>query len=280
MSQQVVEPSRDESEAGLITLQDAADELGVHYMTAYRYVRSGQLHASKDNGRWVVGRDDLAAFATRDRGSPAGRRLPIEERRSRLRARLLAGDGPGAWTIVEDALRASVDAGDILTEIILPIMNDIGEQWHRGEISVAQEHTATAVARRLVARLGPVEARRGRRRGAVVLGAVSGDHHDLGVAVLSNLLRSEGYEARDLGGDVPLEAFVETAGSVDRLVAIVISWSAPGRHESVERTIADLAGRGLTVIVGGPAADEDVVTRAGAMHAPSMAAAVDLLDDL
>ena len=32
---------------GVLTLQEAADELGVHYMTAYRYVRLGQLQAHK-----------------------------------------------------------------------------------------------------------------------------------------------------------------------------------------------------------------------------------------
>ncbi len=276
----MVEPSEAVPGGRLVTLQEAADELGVHYMTAYRYVRSGQLHASKQDGRWVVDTVDLEAFTQRDRSSPAGRRLPVEERRNRLRARLLAGDGPGAWAIVEDALRASVEPGDVLTEIILPIMNDIGREWHAGQVTIAQEHTATAVARRLVARLGPVDARRGRRRGAVVLGALSTDHHDLGVAVLANLLGGDGYEARDLGGNVPLEAFVETVSSVDRVIAIVLSWSAPGREEVMRETVAGLRALDLPVIVGGPAADREAVTDAGALHAASMVEALELLDQL
>ena len=277
MSQQYA-GAQDDTE--LVTLQDAADILGVHYMTAYRYVRSGQLHATKHDGRWMVAPGDLEAFTNRDRTSPAGRRLPIEERRSRLRARLLAGDGPGAWAIVEDALRASVDSADVLTEMILPIMHDIGEDWHGGTVTIAQEHTATAVARRLVARLGPVDARRGRRRGAVVLGAVSRDHHDLGVAVLANLLRGEGYEARDLGGDVPTEAFVETLQQADRVVAVVLSWSAPGREREVRETIAALREQGVPVVVGGPASSREVVEDLGALHAPSMADAIDVLETL
>lgn len=276
MSQQILEEGDEEPDAHVV-LQDAADQLGVHYMTAYRYVRSGQLHAAKHNGRWMVARRDLDEFARRDRSSPAGRRLPVEERRARLRARLLAGDGQGAWTIVEDALRASVEAGEILTDIILPIMHSLGEEWHRGEISVAQEHTATAVARRLVARLGPVESRRGRRRGAVVLGSVAGDQHDLGVAVLANLLRAEGYEARDLGGNVPLSAFVEAVDAVDRPVGVVIAWSAPDRDRAIRVTVEGLRETGTEVIVGGPATDAAVVTDAGGIAAESMGHAVDLL---
>lgn len=276
----MVEPSEAASGGRLVTLQEAADELGVHYMTAYRYVRSGQLHASKQDGRWVVDTVDLEAFTQRDRSSPAGRRLPVEERRNRLRARLLAGDGPGAWAIVEDALRASVEPGDVLTEIILPIMNDIGREWHAGQVTIAQEHTATAVARRLVARLGPVDARRGRRRGAVVLGALSTDHHDLGVAVLANLLGGDGYEARDLGGNVPLEAFVETVAAMDRVVAVVLSWSAPGREAVMRETVEGLRTLDLPVIVGGPAAEREAVEETGALHAASMVEALELLDQL
>ena len=32
----------------LITLHEAAARLGVHYMTAYRYVRTGRLPAERD----------------------------------------------------------------------------------------------------------------------------------------------------------------------------------------------------------------------------------------
>jgi excisionase family DNA binding protein len=38
-----VEPARPET----LTLHEAAERLGVHYMTAYRYVRHGQLFATK-----------------------------------------------------------------------------------------------------------------------------------------------------------------------------------------------------------------------------------------
>ena len=40
--------------AGNFTLQQVAERLGVHYMTAYRYVRTGQLIATRRDGRWTV----------------------------------------------------------------------------------------------------------------------------------------------------------------------------------------------------------------------------------
>jgi predicted site-specific integrase-resolvase len=36
------------------TLHEAAETLDLHYMTIYRYVRTGMLLASKKNGTWVI----------------------------------------------------------------------------------------------------------------------------------------------------------------------------------------------------------------------------------
>jgi excisionase family DNA binding protein len=44
--------SPDAAVDGELTLHEAADLLGVHYMTAYRYVRLGLLHASKAGVSW------------------------------------------------------------------------------------------------------------------------------------------------------------------------------------------------------------------------------------
>lgn len=88
--------------AGLITLQEAADELGVHYMTAYRYVRTGRLHAVKDGAEWRVDPADLANLQVGRRvpaptGTPAGARSSrwtADPRR--LAGRLIDGDEPGS----------------------------------------------------------------------------------------------------------------------------------------------------------------------------------------
>ena len=37
-----------------LTLLQVADKLGVHYMTVYRYVRTGRLPATRVGGIWQV----------------------------------------------------------------------------------------------------------------------------------------------------------------------------------------------------------------------------------
>ena len=81
-----------------LTLQDAADTLGVHYMTAYRYVRHGLLPARKVGGTWRVTVADLEAFRSGTPGAASDESGSGESRRrkapwaERLEARLLAGE--------------------------------------------------------------------------------------------------------------------------------------------------------------------------------------------
>ena len=86
----------------VLTLQEAADQLGVHYMTAYRYVRHGLLEAEKHGGTWQVSEEAVERFRSGD-GAPVtrGDRAPWAKR---LEARLVAGDAAGSWGVVEAAL--------------------------------------------------------------------------------------------------------------------------------------------------------------------------------
>ena len=88
-----------------ITLSQAAERLGVHYMTAYRYVRTGRLPASKDGSEWRVAVADVETMLSgrsrrrRRRWTPSGGPGHGRRRRRdyhvRLETRLLVGDEAG-----------------------------------------------------------------------------------------------------------------------------------------------------------------------------------------
>ena len=146
----------------LVGLRAAAERLGVHYMTAYRYVRIGTLPARKVGGTWQVRIGDLRALIGREPPRPGPGGIRWEPYRRQLRERLIAGDEPGAWSIVERALVSGSPAQDIHLELIVPVLGEIGDAWADGELDIADEHRASAVAARLIGRLGPSFARRGR----------------------------------------------------------------------------------------------------------------------
>ena len=87
----------------LLTLHEAADRIGVHYMTVYRYVRTGRLPAARLGGTWRVQAPDLEALSSAGTGA-APRGSGLSRARSQLLKRLIAGDEAGAWELVERSL--------------------------------------------------------------------------------------------------------------------------------------------------------------------------------
>ncbi len=254
-------PISDDSE--LIGLRAAAEELGVHYMTAYRYVRLGTLPAQKVGGTWQVRLDDLRAVADRTEAQPGPGGLSWPTYRKQFRDRLIAGDEPGAWSIIERALVSGARAQDVHLELLAPVLRDIGDSWANGTIEIAEEHRASSVAARLVGRLGPSFARRGRKRATVVIGAAAGDHHSLPLAILGDILRGEGLALVDLGPNTPPESFVQTAQLHDDTIAVAISVGSDMSADAARHTAALLHELlpDITVFIGGPAITNEEAAR-------------------
>ncbi len=237
-----------------LTLQEAADRLDVHYMTAYRYVRLGVLAAEKSGGTWRVspevveafiqaretGLGDATAGARPREGRRGGRRAPWADR---LEHRLVAGDARGAWGVIEAAQAAGADVDEVYLDLVAPAMVSIGRRWESGELDVAVEHRASVIAGRLVGRLGHRFLRRGRNRGTVVLGAPAGERHSLPLALLADLLRGAGWDVSDLGSDVPAPSFVLAAARAEQLTVVGVSISTQESTRSAEATIRRAAGR-------------------------------------
>jgi methanogenic corrinoid protein MtbC1 len=92
----------------------------------------------------------------------------------------------------------------VLAGIIQPALATIGDRWHLGEATVAQEHFATQLVRDSLALMGRAYRP---RQGAetVVVGAAPGERHEIGALTLSLLLRRGGHRVIYLGQDVALE---------------------------------------------------------------------------
>ena len=259
-----------------IPLTEAAERLGVHYMTAYRYVRTGRLPATKAGSEWRVRVSDVDALASGRAGSaavggppPAGAGKGRRRRNDyhvRLEDRLLAGDEAGAWVIIENALTAGVEPEDVYLEVLGPAMERIGDDWANGKVSVAEEHRASVVMLRLIGRLGPRFSRRGRKRGAVVVGAPPGDHHGVPVALAADLLRGTGFTVVDLGADTPAASFVDAARTAERLIGGGISSTNGSTPEAIAEAVAAVhAEIGCPVVLGGRAVgDRDTALALGA----------------
>jgi excisionase family DNA binding protein len=236
-----------------ITLQEAAERLGVHYMTAYRYVRTGRLPASRDGVQWRVEPADLHRLAAR--GARRRRGTGRTDSPRTLASRLVAADEAGSWAVLESALASGAEPDRVLLDLLGRAMVEIGDGWAAGTLDVADEHRASAVAQRLIGRLGPRFARRGRKRGMIIVGAPAGEEHALPSAILSDVLRGARFEVHDLGADTPAESFAAAAAQTKRLIGVMVGVTTPGNDRVVRDVLRTLRGSGVTapLLVGGAA---------------------------
>lgn len=247
--------------AGELTLQQAADALGVHYMTVYRYVRLGVLPATRAGRAWVVHRVDLdELLATRQAGEAMGHRSA--DWAGRLRDRLLAGDRIGAKNVVEGALAAGADPDDVHLDVIAPAMRAIGECWAAGACDVAHEHRASVIAGQIVSLLDSRFSRRGVPRGVVVAGCAPGERHALPLRLVSGTVRRAGWQVEDLGADVPVSSFALAVAEAEQLVAVALSSTTPGNEEAVAAAVEAIREAGdVPVLVGGGAVPDEATAR-------------------
>jgi len=244
-----------------LTLEKAAERLGVHYMTAYRYVRQGKLSATRVKGVWQVTPQAIDGFRQRLNERKERPRTGDDSRRTgdyvnELHACLVNADAGGAWGVLQRAIDAGGEIGTVYLEILAPAMARIGEEWSRGEIDIAIEHQATAIATRLVGQMSPRFVRRGRRRGEVLIGGPSGERHALALAMLGDLLRLEGYDVFDLGADTPANSFVHAASKINDLTAVGVSVTTTDSVEGaidVVRTLRRAISDDVPVVLGGSA---------------------------
>lgn len=171
-----------------------------------------------------------------------------------LRETLIAAieeNDPRTVSATLDQAFAVLPLEQALAEVVTPSLQWAGDAWHRGELSVAQEHAITAKVRAHLGKL--ISEGRGGVRGSAVLACAPGEHHDIGLLMLAVMLRADGWRVEFLGADTPVDAAVAFA---ERIGAGMLCLSA-SRTESVDvlrNALGALEPSGLMVIVVGGAA--------------------------
>ena len=247
-----------------ISLQQAAEHLGVHYQTAYRWVREGLLPAQKVGTAYVVAETDLRALETAralSRPAPATIRVRDWSRHAaRLHAALLAGDEPAALAVVSRLRDGGVPVLDVVERLIVPAMRQVGAGWPTGGVSIAQEHRASAACQRLLTDLN--RAVPGRPRGTAVVTTPPGEQHALPALMAATVLRAAHWRVHHLGADMPAGDLAEFAREVGANV-VVLSVTHTGAYGPAEQAAQTLRSQNLDVLVGRPGATlRELVERA------------------
>ncbi len=234
---------RPERSSGGFRLYSTEDESRVRRMTAL--IASG-VSASQAAARASI--DEPVAT-----GGAATDELGVE-----VRAALDRFDAEGAHDAL-DRLLATVSVEIAITEVLVPLLHELGDRWQAGDATIGQEHFASnlvrgrlmGIARGWASGSGPV----------FVLACPPGEEHDLGLMMFGIALARRGARVLFLGADTPVATIAETVGDVAPAgVVIAVSRSVPLAAAASElRAMA----RDVAVYIGGPGVDEGAVRDLG-----------------
>lgn len=181
---------------------------------------------------------------------------------ARYAAAMVEGRGDDAERVALDALSDGMSVATLYETVMAPAMAQVGGLWAAGEMTVADEHLASALNLKVMASVyGASLADRPRpSAGRVLLAGVEGDRHGIGVRMAGDVIDLAGFELVYLGEDVSTARLLSSIATAHPdLVAIgVPSLAAAPTAEStvaaVRQAFPDapilLGGQGVTETIG------------------------------
>ena len=250
-------------------LRDAAEALGVHYQTAYGWVRDGTLAARKVGRGYEVSDAGVRALAARRRkGDEPSRPIRVRDwaaQAQALYAAITGGEETRARHQVE-RLAAGVPVVDLCEQVIAPALRRVGDEWAAGRVSIAQEHRASAICERLLA--AQIRQPAGRPRGTAVVATPPGERHGLPALMAAACLREDRWLVHHLASDLPGAEVARLADQVSASLVVLSSATGEGAGRAREETRFLAASRPhLNVLAGRPGDSlRDLLARA--VHSP------------
>ena len=197
-----------------------------------------------------------AAAILRQEGTPplpgSGATEALPELRAELLDALLELDRPRADRVAQRL--AGLPHEVVVDWIYLPLLEQIGEGWASGEVSVAAEHHATAYCREQIAVMMRHLSSGGAGAPEAVCATPEGERHEVGLLRVALRLAHRGFRLTYLGVDVPttdLRALL--AERSPALLCLSVVLDRPG-HQLLElaRQLSEAAPQTI-LIFGGPA---------------------------
>jgi len=183
--------------------------------------------------------------------------LDLEMAVVKLKESLLAVDKTGAFDLVSEFLN-DVDGSLLVDNLIMPALEDIGERWEKGEVSLSQVYMSGKISEEIVDRHFAKGGSIG-QGGKKVAVAVLQDHHNLGKKILATVLRTSGFQVLDYGHAVTVEDLVSNVerDSVEYLMISTLMLPAALHIKEAVSGIKDRSPETKVLVGGAPFVFDD-----------------------
>lgn len=198
---------------------------------------------------------------------------------------IIDGNAKAAAAVTQEAVAADVDPQLLLTDYMIPAMDEVGARFEANEcfvpellISARAMKSAMEVIRPLL--LGKAVEPAGR----VVVATVQGDLHDIGKNLVATMLEGGGFQIVDIGTDVSPDKLADAvAMHRPQIIALsaLLTTTLPSMKRMIDRLAADGLRGGVKVMIGGAPVTQDFADEIGADgYSDNAAGAVNLARQL
>ena len=199
--------------------------------------------------------------ATADNGSQ------INEMQDKLKTAVLKGNRNGIVKITKEALESGEKPAELLNQVLLPAINQVGEFFDQGKYFLPQLIASAEAMKNSIEVLEPLlqTGGTGEEMPVVVIATVEGDIHDIGKNLVALMLKNHGFHVIDLGKDVPQAKILETAKE-HHAEFIALSALMTTTMQRMREIVAAAKEEGITakIIIGGAVITQEYADEIGA----------------
>jgi 5-methyltetrahydrofolate--homocysteine methyltransferase len=177
-------------------------------------------------------------------------------------------DEDQALALVQEMLADGTDPVTILDDC-RAAMDKVGKRFEKGEYFIPELILAGEMLKTISAEVKPrlKQAASTAKKGKIVVGTVQGDIHDIAKDIVVFMLDVNGYEVKDMGVDVPVQAFVDEVRTWKPDI-LALSGFLTLSYTSMKETVDAVKAAGLRdkvkIMVGGGTIDQGVCDYSGA----------------
>ena len=193
--------------------------------------------------------------------------LQINEMQDKLKTAVLKGNRNGIVKITKEALESGEKPAELLNQVLLPAINQVGEYFDQGKYFLPQLIASAEAMKNSIEVLEPLlqTGSAGEEMPVVVIATVEGDIHDIGKNLVALMLKNHGFHVIDLGKDVPQAKILETARE-HHAEFIALSALMTTTMQRMREIVAAAKQEGITakIIIGGAVITQEYADEIGA----------------
>lgn len=182
---------------------------------------------------------------------------------------ILAGEIQKAELEAEKALAVGIEPLELAQKGCIQAIENVGRLFEIGEYFLPQLIASAEAMKAAMSQIEPMlgtEAKKN-KMGAVVIGTVAGDIHDIGKNMVAVMLQANGFEVFDLGVNVSSEKFIDKVRELDPDViglSALLTTTMLCQKKVIDLLVKEGLRNKVKVIIGGAPVSEEWAKEIGA----------------